>query len=164
MYIINTYKYNILTMDKIHITQNQFSDLINLLNDVFLPLKNFVTKEEFLEIINNKNFQNNFFPLPIYFGINKETYLKFKKKNSFNLYYKNKYLLNIYNVKFYSLDKNKICRKIFGKDYIKHPFSKMFIKENYKFISFDYEKINKKNLKHKYFFSPSLFKKKNQNQ
>ena len=52
-------------MDKIDINQNQFSDLINLLNGVFFPLKNFVTKEEFLEIINNKKIKNKFFPLPI---------------------------------------------------------------------------------------------------
>ena len=54
-------------MDKINITKNQFTDLVNLLNDVFLPLKNFVTKIDFLEIINNKNFQNNFFPFPVFF-------------------------------------------------------------------------------------------------
>ena len=147
-------------MDKIHITQNQFSDLLNLLNGVFFPLKNFVTKLEFLQIINNRKFKNHFYPLPIYFGINKETCLKLEKKNNFDLYFKNKYLLNIHNVKFYSLDKKKICRKIYGKEYLKHPYSKKFIKENYKFISFDYNKINKKNLNHKYFFSPSLVRKK----
>ena len=150
-------------MDKIHLSQNQFSDLINLINNVFFPLKNFVTKKEFLEIIDSKKFQNNFFPLPIYFGINKKIYLKSKDKNTFNLYFKNKYLLNIYNVKFYSLDKKKICKKIYGNNYPRHPFSKKFNKENYRFISFDYKKINKKNLKHKYFFSPLLFKKKKQN-
>tara|TARA_B100000787_G_scaffold52758_1_gene38126 strand:- start:6610 stop:7677 length:1068 start_codon:yes stop_codon:yes gene_type:complete len=147
-------------MSKINITKNQFSDLINLLNDVFLPLKNFVSKVEFLKIINNKKFKNYFFPLPIYFGVTKEVYFKLKKKNNFDLYYENKYLLNIYNVKFYSLDKNKICRKIYGVNYLKHPYSKKFIKENYRFLSFDYKKINKINLKHKYFFSPALFRKK----
>ena len=147
-------------MDKINITKNQFTDLVNLLNDVFLPLKNFVTKIDFLEIINNKNFQDNFFPFPVFFGITKETYLRIKKKNDFDLYYKKKYLLNIYNVKFYNLDKIKICKKIYGINYLKHPYSKKFIKENYRFLSFDYKKVNKTNLKHKYFFSPLLFKKK----
>ncbi len=148
-------------MEKIHITKNQFSDLINLLNEVFSPLNNFVTKEEFLEIVKNNKFKNNFFPLPIYFGINKKNYLKLKNRNNIDLYYKNKYLLNIYNLKFYSLNKEKICQKIYGNNYIKHPFSKKFISENYKFISFDFQKIDKKNLKHKYFISPSRFKKKN---
>ena len=146
-------------MNKMHITQNQFSDLINLFNGVFSPLKNFVTKVEFLEIINNKKFQNHFFPLPIYFGVTKETYLKFRNKNDFNLYYKKKYLLNIYNIKFFTLDKKKICKKIYRVNFLKHPYSKKFINENYKFISFDYKKVNKKNLKHKYFVSPLLIKK-----
>ena len=48
-------------MNKLHISQNQFSDLINLLNNVFFPLKNFVTKEEFLKIIYKKRFKKNFF-------------------------------------------------------------------------------------------------------
>ena len=146
-------------MNKINITKNQFSDLINLFNDVFLPLENFVTKEDFLKIINKKKFKNHFFPLPIYFGVSKNVYLKSKKKNNFNLYYKGKYLLNIYNVKFYNLDKKKICRKIYGVNYLKHPFSKKFISENFRFISFDYKKVNKMNLKHKYFVSPSIIKK-----
>ena len=41
-------------MDKIHINKNQFSDLINLLNNVFYPIKNFVSKKEFIQIIDNK--------------------------------------------------------------------------------------------------------------
>lgn len=160
MYNKYTCNINILTMEKIHITQNQFTDLINLLNDVFLPLNNFVTKEEFLEIIQKKKFKKQFFPLPIYFGISKKKYLKLKNKKNFDLYYENKYLLNIYNVKFYSLNKKKICHKIYGDKYLSHPFAKRFIKENYKFISFDYQKIVSKNLKHKYFVSPLKFKKK----
>jgi len=149
-----------LGIDKINISQNQFSDLINLLNGVFYPIENFVTKFEFLEIINNKKFKNNFFPFPIYFGISKKIYRKFKNKDKFDLYYKKKYLLNIFNVKFYTLDKERICNKIFGHNYLKHPYSKKFINDNYRFISFNYKTISKTNLKHKYFFSPSVFKKK----
>ena len=147
-------------MNKLNITQNQFSDLINLVNNVFFPLKNFVSKEEFLEIIKNKKIKNNFFPLPIYFGINKNNYLKFKNKDNLNLYFKKKYLLNIYNIKFFSLDKKKICRVIYGKNYLKHPYSKKFIRENYRFVSFDYRAISKINFKHRNFYSPLSFIKK----
>ena len=147
-------------MAKINITKNQFSDLINLFNNVFSPLKNFVTEEEFLKIINKKRFKKYFFPLPIYFGVTKEVYRKSKKKNNFDLYYKNKYLLNIYNIKFYNLDKKKICKKIYGINYLKHPYTKKFIKENYRFMSFEYQKVNKSNLRHKNFLAPSIFRKK----
>ena len=64
-------------MDKINITQNQFSDLINLLNGVFSPVENFVTKFEFLEIINNKNFKIIFFLF--------QFTLEFQKKYTLNL-------------------------------------------------------------------------------
>ena len=146
-------------MDKIHLNKNQFSDLINLRNNVFYPLKNFVSKEEFIQIINNKRYENQFFPLPITFGVTKEIYLRFQEKKSFDLYYKNKYLINIYNVNFYNLDKKKISKKIYGINYLKHPYYKKFINENYKFMHFDFQKQNKINLRHKYFLSPSLFKK-----
>jgi len=147
-------------MNKIHINKNQFSDLINLFGDVFFPLKNFVSRDEFLQIVDIKKYKNDFFPLPIFFGLTKEIYLKSKEKKSFDLYYNNKYLLNIYNVNFYSLNKRKICQKIYGANYLKHPYYKRFINENYRFLSFDYQKIKKINLRHKYFLSPSSFKKK----
>jgi sulfate adenylyltransferase len=147
-------------MNKINITKNQFSDLINLINNVFFPLKNFVTKNEFLEIIDNKKYKNKFFPLPIYFGISKKIFKKFKNKNNFDLYYKKKYLLNIFNAKFYNINKTKICKQIYGPNYLKHPYTRKFITENYRFLSFDYKNINQRNLKHKYFYSPSLIKKK----
>ena len=56
-------------MNKINITKNQFSDLINIVNKVFFPLTNFVTKNEFLEIVDKKKYKNKFFPLPIYFEL-----------------------------------------------------------------------------------------------
>ena len=146
-------------MKKIHITQNQFSDLINLKNNVFSPVKNFVSKKEFNNIIENKKYKNYFFPLPIAFGISKEIYLKFKKEKSLDLYFERKYLLNIFNIKFYNINKKKILQKIYGPNYLKHPYCKKFIKENFRFMNFDLREENKKNLQHKYFLSPTLIKK-----
>ena len=146
-------------MYKIHINKNQFSDLINLRNNVFYPLKNFVSKKEFIKIINDKEYKNHFFPLPITFGVTKEIYSKIKERESFDIYYENKYLINIYNVNFYDLNKKKISKKIYGTNYLKHPYYKSFIKENFKFMNFEFQKENKKNLQNKYFISPSLFKK-----
>ena len=147
-------------MKKIDISKNQFSDLINLVNNVFYPLDNFVSKKEFIKIVDHKKYKNHFFPLPITFGVTKEIYLKIKKINRFDLYYNNKYLINIYNVNFYNLDKKKIFIKIYGDNYLNHPYYKKLINDNYMFMHFDYQKINKINLKHKYFKSPLEFKKK----
>ena len=146
-------------MNKIDINKDQFSDLINLVNNVFYPLKNFVSKKEFEKIIDHKRYKNHFFPMPISFGVSKEIYMNCKNIKKFDLYYKNKYLINIYNVSFYKLDKKKISRKIYGVNYLKHPYYNKFIKENYMFMHFNYHRINQINLKHKYFISPSIFKK-----
>ncbi len=53
-------------MNKIYINKNQFSDLLNLVNNVFFPLKKFVNKDEFLNIIQKKNLKILFF-LFLYF-------------------------------------------------------------------------------------------------
>ncbi len=147
-------------MDRIYINKNQFSDLINLINNVFFPLKNFVNKKEFIKIIENKKYKNFFFPFPVFLGLNKITYNKVKNRKNLNIYYKNKNLLTACNLNFYNLDKNKIAKKIYGKNYLNHPFYKDFIVNNFRFLSFDYKNINKKNIKHKYFISPRKFKKK----
>tara|TARA_B110000003_G_scaffold276186_1_gene321381 strand:- start:12066 stop:13121 length:1056 start_codon:yes stop_codon:yes gene_type:complete len=147
-------------MNNIHINQNQFSDLLNLKNNVFYPVNNFVSKKEFINIIDNKKYKNQFFPLPITFGITKKIYLKFKNQNSFDLYFNNKYLINIYNVNFFNINKKKILKKIYGTNYLKHPYYKKFMNENYRFMNFDIRRENKNNLQHKYFLSPKLFKKK----
>ena len=40
------------------INNNQFSDLLNLLNGVFFPVTNFISKKEFLKILNFKMYKN----------------------------------------------------------------------------------------------------------
>ena len=61
-------------MIKININKNQFSDFINLINNVFYPLKNFVKKEEFLEIIYKSELNKKFFPFPIFLVLIKKLF------------------------------------------------------------------------------------------
>jgi len=147
-------------MNQLNINKNQFSDLLNIINNVFSPLNNFVSKKEFLEIINYQKIRNNFFPIPIFFGVNKKTFLKVKEEKEINLFYKKKYLIKIFNINFYNVDKKKVCKKLYGINYLKHPYYKKFIDENYRFLSFDYKSPNHKNLSHKYFKSPNFLKEK----
>ena len=147
-------------MQQITINDNQFSDLLNLLNGVFFPLTNFVSKKEFLKIVNFKKYNKEYFPLPIFLGVNKKKYLEIKGEKKLILKYKNKKLASIKNINFYDLDKNSICKKIYGKNFKKHPYYRKFIIENYRFVSFDFVKKNLKNLSHEYFKSPYFFKKK----
>ena len=51
----------------LQINKNQFSDLLNLLNGVFFPLKHFVNKVNFINILYNRKINKRFFPIPIFF-------------------------------------------------------------------------------------------------
>ena len=62
----------------------------------------------------------------------------------FSTYTTKKYLLNIYNVKFYNLDKKFICRKIYGNNYQKHPYSKKFLKKIIGSLVLIFKKLIKK--------------------
>ena len=44
----------------------QYSDFINIANNVFYPLKNFVNKKEFISILEKQKIKNKFFPFPIF--------------------------------------------------------------------------------------------------
>ena len=50
----------------LQINKNQFSDLLNLLNGVFFPLKHFVNKVNFINILYNRKINKRFFPIPIF--------------------------------------------------------------------------------------------------
>ena len=45
----------------LQINKNQFSDLLNLLNGVFFPLKHFVNKVNFINILYNRKLIKRFF-------------------------------------------------------------------------------------------------------
>ena len=146
-------------MLKININQNQFSDLLNLIHKVFYPLKNFVDKKQFINILKKNKFGNFFFPFPIYFGVDKQTYKKIKNEKKLILKYNNKSLLKLKKLNFFDIDKNYFGKKIYGKNYKKHPYFKKFFKENYKFLSFKFDKLNKEKIRDKRFISPKHFKK-----
>ena len=147
-------------MYNLNLTKEQFSDFLNLFYRVFYPLKNFVNREQFLNIINKKKFKKHFFSFPVYFGVNKKIYNNIKNKEIISLYYEKKYLFKIKNINFFDINKKNFGKKIYGKNYNKHPYFKKFLTENFKFLNFDYFDVDKNNLKHKNFISPESFKKK----
>ena len=56
---------------KLQINKQILSDIINLQNNVFKPLKKFSSKIEFYSISNNFLTENNLFPILILFPIDK---------------------------------------------------------------------------------------------
>ncbi len=144
-------------MQKISLNQNQFSDLLNLNNNVFFPLKNFVNKNEFELIVNKSQFKKKFFPFPIFFGVNKFTFKKIKYAKKIHLYYKKKIVATISKPIFFDVDKKKFGKKIYGKNFMSHPYFKKFNFENYKFMNFKILKLFKLKIDKKKFLSPKQF-------
>ena len=150
-------------MSKIIINQNQFSDLLNIKYKVFYPLQTFVNKEQFLRILKKCQYEDKFFPFPVFFGLTKKNYLKIKNCSQIDLIYKNQKIAVVNKLKFYSLNKNYFGKKIFGKKFKKHPFYKKFKKENYKFINFEILKFFKKKMDKNLFITPAYLSKKIKN-
>ena len=138
----------------------QYSDLINISTGVFSPLKNFVNKNQFDSILKKQTIGKNFFPFPIFFGLNKTQYGKIKSKKSLILEYNSNEVVTINKLIFFEIDKNMFGKKIFGNNYKKHPYFKIFYNENFKFLSFNICKKFSSNNLPKSFVSPALFKKK----
>jgi len=61
-------------MINLSITKEQLSDLLNLHHQVFYPLKHFVNYKQFKSILFSKKIDDKFFPLPIFFGIDKTNF------------------------------------------------------------------------------------------
>lgn len=148
---------------KFKLNYKQYSDFINLTNDVFYPLKNFVNKEEFYSILRNQNLRDNYFPFPIFFGLTQKQYNKVKNQKELTFVYNSKTTAKISHLNFFHVDKKLFAFKIFGKKFINHPYYKIFIKENYIFLSFKIEKKFKNHVYYKKFVSPLTFKKKIKN-
>lgn len=140
--------------------QSQFSDLLNLTHNVFYPLKNFVNKSEYEQIILYQKFKKFFFPFPILFGITKKNFLKIKNSKKIRLIYKKKDIVMIDKVNFFFINKISFGKKIYGPKYKSNPFFKKFFSNNYIFLSFRVKYKYQKNLKDKNFVSPFNFKKK----
>lgn len=146
-------------MQIFNLNQNQFSDLINLSNNVFFPLVKFVNRNEFIQILEKQNFKKKYFPYPIFFGIDKKNYQKHKKNKELTLCYKSKKVADVNNIEFYKINKETFGKKIFGKHFMKHPYYKKFRAENFKFLNFKIKKLYKLKLNKNLFVSPKNFKK-----
>ena len=148
---------------KFKLNYKQYSDFINVVNNVFYPLKNFVNKQEFNSILQNQKFKDKFFPFPIFFSLNKNQFNKIKNVKKLTLTYKSKNIAEINELEFFSINPILLGKKIFGNKFKTHPYYKIFIKENYIFVNFNIIKKFQHKVEIEGFISPFNFKKKIRN-
>ena len=114
---------------KLSIKKHALTDIINLKFGVYNPLKEFVSKEEFLKIVYHfKTKDNKFFPFPIFLNISPKIYKKIKFKNKLSVYYDSTKVCELVIKSVYQLNKIEVGRKIFNTKDINHPGFKHFIK------------------------------------
>ena len=145
-------------MINININKEQFSDLLNLHHGVFYPLKNFVNHKQFKNILTSQKIKKKFFPLPIFFAIDKINFNRIKSHKYLKLFYRKNFLCLIKIKDIYQIESKVIGEKIFGSNFKKHPYFIKHIKKNFAYLDFEYKKLNKQKLKHKNFISPKEFK------
>ena len=107
---------------KFKLNYKQYSDYINLTNNVFYPLKNFVNKDEFNSILYKQKLKKKYFPIPIFFGLSKKHYEIIKAKKVLTLCYQSKNIVKVNNIKFYNINLELFGKKVFGKNYKNHPY------------------------------------------
>ena len=61
---------------KFKLNYKQYSDFINITNNVFYPLKNFVNEQEFKSILRKQKIRNKFFPFPIFLVLKKNNLMR----------------------------------------------------------------------------------------
>ena len=113
---------------KFKLNYKQYSDFVNLTNNVFYPLKNFVNKQEFNSILQKQKVKNKFFPFPIFFSLKKNQFDKIKDKENLTFVYKSKNIAIVNKLEFFSINSDLFGKKIFGKRFKEHPYYKMIIK------------------------------------
>ena len=76
-------------MSVLRINNNQYLEALNLQNNAFLPVKNFMNRKEFFSVVDKMKLPNGkIFPLPIFLNINKKIKDKIQKKIKFSLFFK----------------------------------------------------------------------------
>ena len=131
-------------MYSLSLSKEQFSDILNLSNGVFSPLKHFVGEEDFKNILLKKKLEKNFFLFQFFFGIKKKIFNKIKNEKYFKFYFKKNLIAIVEINSIYKINKKLYGKKIFGKKFSQHPYYIKFNKENYAFLDFTYKKLNKK--------------------
>ena len=107
----------------IQIDKYQLSEIYNLYYKVFYPLTKFVSKKQFLSIVNKMEISKNIFsPIPVYFSLNKIS----KKTKKIKIFYNDLFICNLLINNIFSFTYSKKIElgiKIFSTNDINHIIS-----------------------------------------
>ena len=146
---------------RLNIKKNKLADILNLKFGVFDPLKEYVSKSDFISIVNKYRLKNgNFFPFPIFFNIDVLEYKKLKNKKSINLFYKSQKICDLKIKSTYKLNKIEVGKKLFKTNDLNHPGFEYFLNSGDYFIHGEIKNFNFSIMKTLNFTNPSAIKSK----
>ena len=141
----------------IDISLNDYYELRNLSEKVYLPLTKLVDKKNFNSIVNNFRLTSGkVFPMPIFLDVHKSIAKKINLKQSYNLHLFNAKVGTINIEDIYKINRLIACKKIFQTTSKKHPGVNKFLNKKEYFISGSIKLVRKKIMNEKYpFLKPS---------
>ena len=81
---------------KLNVRYNNLLDIINLNFGVYNPLKEFVSRDDFLSIVKRNRLVNNkFFPLPIFIDISSTSYNRLKTNKIIKTFFRSQKICDL---------------------------------------------------------------------
>ena len=144
---------------KLNINYHHLLDIINLNFDVYKPIKEFVSKKDFLSIVKKYSLSDGtFFPLPIFIDVSKGFYKRNKNIDTLKLFFKSKKVCDLKVKSYFKINKKTIGKKIFKTTNLEHPGFYKFLKTGDYFIHGEILNFNNKLMKSFNFSYPEKIK------
>jgi sulfate adenylyltransferase len=140
---------------EISLRTDQYLELENLGNEVFLPVINFMTEDDFKSVCDNMTLTNgSTFTIPILLDVDINVVKNIHSLDPINLFYEGVLVGSITPESIFQFDKKKICNKIFGTDNLSHPGVNRFLNLKDWFIGGETKFFNKSITEVNYKLSP----------
>lgn len=102
------------------IDDEAFSDCLNIAAGVFSPIEGFLTRNEYLKVINEMHLPNGApWTIPILLDINKDNNIKEGSEVALTYNGKLTAILKVEDI--YNFDKQELAKKVYGTDNVAHP-------------------------------------------
>ena len=128
---------------KLNVRYNNLLDIINLNFGVYNPLREFVSRDDFLSIVKRNRLVNNkFFPLPIFIDISSTSYNRLKTNKIIKTFFRSQKICDLKIKSFYKLNKIEIGEILFRTKDVNHPGFRQFLNSGDYFIQCKIENFN----------------------
>lgn len=141
---------------------NTYLELEKIAENVFFPLKGFMTEKDFISVVKKMRLNNGkLFPIPVLLPVNLKEKKKMKLNKNFFLTYRNVIVGKITVKSIFVIDFKKFIKQLFGTEDLQHPGYKNLVKCGTYYVGGPITLIKKINYKYSdYSLTPNEVKQK----